>query len=457
MFVNHEGDFFRTRLTHSIEVAQIARSIARELGLDEDLTEALALAHDLGHPPFGHAGEEALNLAMKPFGGFDHNAQSLRVVTLLESRYAGWDGLNLTWETLEGLAKHNGPLRNPPAYIAEYNERHRLELGTHASAEAQVAALADDIAYHSHDLDDGLRARLFGPEEIAHLPVVGEALAAARHVQPGRAAAAAAARDDPAGDRRDGDRPDRRDAAAAGQAGRRAMPMRCGEAKQKVVAFSPPIAEANQVIKDFLSARMYRHWRVNRMTTKARVLTERAVPAAACGHVAAAGRLARAGRGVGHAARGERRWRLYCGHDGPLCDGRTPAADRSVGERDDAVPQRTAAASGRNDMRWPHRGRPLRGERTAMTADMYAPMRDDSAERAAALRSPCAEEIAARIEVTPPRDPSHGDMTTNAAMVAAKSARQPPAKLAAAIVDICATDRGIAEAMSPARGSSICA
>ena len=128
VFVNHEGDFYRTRLTHTIEVAQIARSVARELGLDEDLTEALALAHDLGHPPFGHAGEDALNLAMKPFGGFDHNAQSLRVVTLLESRYAGWDGLNLTWETLEGLVKHNGPLRNPPAYIADYNERHRLEL-----------------------------------------------------------------------------------------------------------------------------------------------------------------------------------------------------------------------------------------------------------------------------------------------------------------------------------------
>src|SRR6202046_4948500 len=177
VFVNHEGDFFRTRLTHSIEVAQIARSVARELGLDEDLTEALAWAHDLGHPPFGHAGEDALNLATKPFGGFDHNAQSLRVVTLLESRYAGWDGLNLTWEPLEGRAKHNGPLRNPPAYIAEYNERHRLELSTHASAEAQVAAMADDVAYHSHDLDDGLRARLFGPEEIAHLPVVGDALA----------------------------------------------------------------------------------------------------------------------------------------------------------------------------------------------------------------------------------------------------------------------------------------
>src|SRR5579862_3175407 len=180
VFVNHEGDFYRTRLTHSIEVAQIARSIARALGLDEDLTEALALAHDLGHPPFGHAGEEALNLAMKPFGGFDHNAQSLRVVTLLESRYAGWDGLNLTWEALEGLAKHNGPLRHPPAYIAEYNDRHRLELATHASAEAQVAALADDIAYHSHDLDDGLRAQLFAPDDLRHLPIVGPALAEAR-------------------------------------------------------------------------------------------------------------------------------------------------------------------------------------------------------------------------------------------------------------------------------------
>jgi dGTPase len=128
VFVNHEGDFYRTRLTHSIEVAQIARSVARELLLDEDLAEALALAHDLGHPPFGHAGEEALSAAMKPFGGFDHNAQSLRVVTLLESRYAAFDGLNLTWETLEGLAKHNGPLRKPPPYVADYDARHRLDL-----------------------------------------------------------------------------------------------------------------------------------------------------------------------------------------------------------------------------------------------------------------------------------------------------------------------------------------
>ncbi len=273
VFVNHEGDFYRTRLTHSIEVAQIARSIARQLGLDEDLTEALALAHDLGHPPFGHAGEEALNLAMKPFGGFDHNAQSLRVVTLLESRYAGWDGLNLTWETLEGLAKHNGPLRNPPAYIAEYNDRHRLDLNTHASAEAQVAAIADDVAYHSHDLDDGMRARLFSPEDIGHLPVVREALAEARisslDVPPPRLRHETIRRvinamitDLIEETRRRLAKLDPKDADAVRRA------------KQRVVAFAPAMAEAHTVIKDFLFARMYRHWRVNRMTTKARRLTE---------------------------------------------------------------------------------------------------------------------------------------------------------------------------------------
>jgi dGTPase len=273
VFVNHEGDFFRTRLTHSIEVAQIARSIARELGLDEDLTEALALAHDLGHPPFGHAGEEALNLAMKPFGGFDHNAQSLRVVTLLESRYAGWDGLNLTWETLEGLAKHNGPLRNPPPYIADYNDRHKLDLGTHASAEAQVAALADDIAYHSHDLDDGLRARLFTPDDMAHLPVVGDALRAARmsslDVPPPRLRHETLRRvinamvtDLLAEANRLLAKLNPKDADAIRRS------------RHRVVAFSPPMAEANQAIKDFLFSRMYRHWRVNRMSTKARRLTE---------------------------------------------------------------------------------------------------------------------------------------------------------------------------------------
>jgi dGTPase len=273
VFVNHEGDLYRTRVTHSIEVAQIARSIARQLGLDEDLTEALALAHDLGHPPFGHAGEEALNLAMKPFGGFDHNAQSLRVVTLLESRYAGWDGLNLTWETLEGLAKHNGPLRNPPAYIAEYNDRHRLDLNTHASAEAQVAAIADDVAYHSHDLDDGMRARLFSPEDIGHLPVVREALAEARisslDVPPPRLRHETIRRvinamitDLIEETRRRLAKLDPKDADAVRRA------------KQRVVAFAPAMAEAHSIIKDFLFARMYRHWRVNRMTTKARRLTE---------------------------------------------------------------------------------------------------------------------------------------------------------------------------------------
>jgi len=273
VFVNHEGDFFRTRLTHSIEVAQIARSIARALHLDEDLTEALALAHDLGHPPFGHAGEEALNAAMKPFGGFDHNAQSLRVVTLLESRYAAFDGLNLTWEALEGLAKHNGPLHRPPGYIAEYDHKHKLDLGTHASAEAQVAALADDIAYHSHDLDDGLRARLFSPQDLSHLPVVGDALAAARIAsldappprlrhETIRRVIDAMVNDLLAETRRRLTKLDPADAAAIRRS------------RQPVIVFAPAMAEANRVIKDFLMARMYRHWRVNRMTRKARLLTE---------------------------------------------------------------------------------------------------------------------------------------------------------------------------------------
>jgi len=273
VFVNHEGDFYRTRLTHSLEVAQIARSVARELGLDEDLTEALALAHDLGHPPFGHAGEDALNIAMKPFGGYDHNAQSLRIVTLLESRYAGWDGLNLTWETLEGLAKHNGPLRDPPAYIADYNQRHRLDLNTHAGAEAQVAAMSDDIAYHAHDLDDGLRARLFTPDDLRHLPVVGDALAAARmsslDVPPPRLRHETIRRvinalvtDLVAETKARLAKLDPKDADAIRRA------------RTRVVSFGPAMTDANQAIKDFLFARMYRHWRVNRMSAKARRLTE---------------------------------------------------------------------------------------------------------------------------------------------------------------------------------------
>ena len=273
VFVNHEGDFFRTRLTHTIEVAQIARSIARELQVDEDLTEALALAHDLGHPPFGHAGEEGLNRPMKPWGGFDHNAQAVKIVTLLENRYAAFDGLNLTWETLEGLAKHNGPLAKPPPYISEYDALHKLDLHSQPGVEAQIAAAADDIAYHSHDLDDGMRAELFGFEEISHLPLVGEALRQARtaslDVPPPRLRHETIRRvinqlvsDLIAETRRRLAKLDPADSAAVRRA------------RHPVVALTPAMADANHAIKEFLRARMYRHWRVNRMTAKARRMTE---------------------------------------------------------------------------------------------------------------------------------------------------------------------------------------
>src|SRR5664280_2179429 len=187
VFVYHEGDHYRTRLTHTLEVAQIARSLARALGLDEDLAEALALAHDLGHPPFGHAGEHALDQALSGFGGFDHNAQALRIVTDLERRYAAFDGLNLAWETLEGLVKHNGPLtdrtggaigryakRGVPAAILSHSQIQDLELWSQPSAEAQVAALSDDIAYDAHDIDDGLRADLFALDDIVAVPILGD-------------------------------------------------------------------------------------------------------------------------------------------------------------------------------------------------------------------------------------------------------------------------------------------
>ena len=186
VFVEHEGDTYRTRLTHSIEVAQVARTIAKALGLDEELTEAVALAHDLGHTPFGHTGEDALSECMAPFGGFDHNAQAIRIVTALERHYAAFDGLNLTWETLEGIAKHNGPVAAPiPHALAEYDARHDLELATHASAEAQVAALSDDIAYSNHDLHDGLRAELFSTDELAELPVLRDCFAEVDRTYPG--------------------------------------------------------------------------------------------------------------------------------------------------------------------------------------------------------------------------------------------------------------------------------
>ncbi|MEO1307372.1 MAG: deoxyguanosinetriphosphate triphosphohydrolase [Pseudomonadota bacterium] len=185
VFVEHEGDYFRTRLTHSIEVAQVARTIAGALGLNGELTEAVALAHDLGHPPFGHTGEDVLHALMAPHGGFDHNAQAIKIVTSLERHYAAFDGLNLTWDTLEGIAKHNGPVTGDlPFALADYNACHDLELETHASAEAQVAALSDDIAYNNHDLMDGLRANLFTDSEIKDLPLVGRAFAEVDAIYP---------------------------------------------------------------------------------------------------------------------------------------------------------------------------------------------------------------------------------------------------------------------------------
>ncbi len=186
VFVEHEGDYYRTRLTHSIEVAQVARTVAEVLGLNTDLAEAVALAHDLGHTPFGHTGEDALGALMEPFGGFDHNAQAIRIVTRLERHYADFDGLNLTWETLEGLAKHNGPVEAPYPYaLAEADANWGLDLGTHASAEAQVAAIADDIAYSHHDLHDGLRSGLFDEDDLLDLPVTGPAFAEVDRLYPG--------------------------------------------------------------------------------------------------------------------------------------------------------------------------------------------------------------------------------------------------------------------------------
>jgi dGTPase len=174
VFIAPDGDHYRVRLTHSLEVAQIARVIARTLGLDEDLTEALALAHDIGHAPFGHAGEEALDAALHKAGGFDHNAHCLRTLMRLESPYCEHDGLNLTWETLEGLAKHNGPVEQPNWALAELNEAYGLDLGTYASLEAQVASLSDDIAYDNHDIDDGLRAGFLDLDELLAQPFVAD-------------------------------------------------------------------------------------------------------------------------------------------------------------------------------------------------------------------------------------------------------------------------------------------
>jgi len=277
VFVYREGDHYRTRLTHSLEVSQIARSMARVLGLDEDLAEALALAHDLGHPPFGHAGEQELSNCMEPFGGFDHNAQTLRVVTKLERRYADFDGLNLCWETLEGIVKHNGPLvpepesaigHLPMAYKV-YERLRELDLHLYASAEAQVAALADDIAYDNHDIDDGLRAGLFAVDDLMELPFVGDVIRDVRARYPDldlsrlvhetvRRSISAMVED------------------ALGEARRRIdedKPASCDDVRhmtRPVIAFSEAMSAHEEGLKSFLMETMYHHYKVNRMMSQAR-------------------------------------------------------------------------------------------------------------------------------------------------------------------------------------------
>ncbi len=269
VFVHHEGDHYRTRLTHTIEVSQIARALARALGLDEDLAEALALSHDLGHTPFGHTGEDALDACMRPWGGFDHNAQALRIVTRLERRYADFDGLNLTWETLEGLVKHNGPLldaagrptaryaaRGVPGAIIEHDAENALDLAGHASAEAQCAAIADDIAYDAHDLDDGLRAGLFSLDDLRAVPFLAELLDEIGAKWPGL-----------------------EQVRVIHELGRRVITrfvedviresetrlagmQSAGEVRaagRPVVTFSPAMEEADRTIKAFLFPNMYRH------------------------------------------------------------------------------------------------------------------------------------------------------------------------------------------------------
>ncbi|MEO8113275.1 MAG: deoxyguanosinetriphosphate triphosphohydrolase [Phenylobacterium sp.] len=274
VFVAHEGDHFRTRLTHSLEVAQIARSLATALGLDADLAETVALAHDLGHPPFGHAGEDELQVQMEGYGGFDHNVQTFRVVTQLERRYPRFEGLNLTWETLEGVIKHNGPVADKldrPSWsaIGEFDAQYDLRLGTWASAEAQVAALADDIAYNNHDVDDGVQAGLFDLKDLLDVPLIGPQVAQVFKDYPNcdlsiirleavRRMIGAMVDDVLAETRR---------RAAAGQVGSPEDVRMLGHA---LVAFSRDMAEDLSALRLFLMERMYRHWRVNRTRSQAR-------------------------------------------------------------------------------------------------------------------------------------------------------------------------------------------
>jgi dGTPase len=281
VFVFDEGDHYRTRLTHTLEVTQVARALARRLRLDEDLAEALALAHDLGHPPFGHAGERALDACLAAFGGFDHNAQTLRVVTALERRYPDFDGLNLTWETLEGLVKHNGPLtgrdgaplvryreHGVPATILDYSRLQDLQLWSFAGVEAQIAAFADDIAYDAHDIDDGLRAELFGLDDIAAVPLPSKIIGEIRAAHPGLDAHRLVHElvrqliglliDD-----------------VVAETGRRlgTLALRSVDdvrrAPTPLAAFSAAMGEADRAIKSFLEKRMYRHPRVTRVMDQA--------------------------------------------------------------------------------------------------------------------------------------------------------------------------------------------
>ncbi len=281
VFVAHEGDYYRTRLTHSLEVAQIARSIARVLGLDEDLAECLALAHDLGHPPFGHSGEEALKKVMAPYGGFDHNAQTLRLVEVLEGRYAEFDGLNLTWETLEGIAKHNGPLlrdgmkeEDLPWALRALDNWQDLELTTFAGPEAQVAALADDIAYNNHDVDDGLRAGLFRLDDIEAVPLVGRKLKDVRDRYPGLdedRLIHETVRDligYMVSDVLNESRARLSEFAPQSADDIRAM-------NEPIIAFSENFRREEKPLRAFLFKNMYRHYKVNRMMGQAaRVVTE---------------------------------------------------------------------------------------------------------------------------------------------------------------------------------------
>lgn len=275
VFVNYQGDHYRTRLTHSLEVAQAARWIAGGLNLNKDLAEIVALAHDLGHPPFGHAGEEALNAEMKKVSDkieFSHNAHTLKIVTKIESRFIEFEGLNLTWETLEGIVKHNGPLtKNINDYIKEYNQKHDLDLSHHSSLEAQIAAIADDITYNNHDIEDGLRANLFEIDHLISLPLIGEIYKELLEKYPKV----------------------RREVLAGEAKKRLTLAMTVDvihnsrknisenkiekisdvrNCKKTLICFSDEMEIIHQALKKFLLNNMYRHTEVNRMTARAQII-----------------------------------------------------------------------------------------------------------------------------------------------------------------------------------------